>query len=36
MPGLSEYAQLTYTPNGQQALLLGDTVERLDHDHSER
>ncbi len=36
MPGLDEYAALTFTPNGQQALGLGQAVLSYDHDHGER
>jgi hypothetical protein len=36
MPGLDEYAALTITPNGQQALILHGTVLSYEHEHGER
>lgn len=36
MPGLDEYASLTFTPNGQQALDLSGAVLLFDHEHGQR
>lgn len=36
MAGLDEYAALTITPNGQQALILHGTVLAYEHEHGER
>lgn len=36
MAGLEEYAALSFTPQGQQALSLADMVLSYDHDHGQR
>jgi len=36
MPGLSEYAALSFAPKGQQALILANAVERYEHQHGQR